>query len=118
MKEIKRLTNSEMENIVGGTKKDTVCGCLTFASGAVAVGSLVSALGCKVGSLAWRVKAGNALKRGDKGAFCKFNGRANGCSIAAASCVLGTVAGAAGFAGGFYASTKRKWSVAGMGQPS
>lgn len=112
MKEIKRLKNAEMENVVGGTKKDTICGCLTFASGAVAVGSLVSSVGCKVGNLVWRVKANNALKRGDEKTFCKFNGRANACSIAAASCVAGTVVGATGLAvGALAAAVGKAWSV-------
>ncbi len=114
MKEIKRLTNAEMENIAGGAAKDKVCFGLTAASGAVAVGSLVSAAGCKVGNLVWRVKANNVLKRGDEKTFCKFNGRANACSIAAASCVAGTVVGATGFAVGALAAVGKAWSVDGV----
>ncbi len=107
IKEIKRLTNLEMENIAGGLAKYQVCRAATVASGAVAVVSLVSAVGCKVGNLVWRVKANNAFKRGDEGTFCKFNGRAQACSIAAASCVAGAVAGFVGFAVGD--TSRYKW---------
>ena len=82
MKEIKRLTNAEMENIAGGVIGQAC------AAGVVVCG--VSAVGCKVGNLVWRVKANNALKRGDEKTFCKFNGNANACSVAAVSLMGGT----------------------------
>ena len=109
MKEIKRLTNSEMENVVGGGVKDTVFDVATITSGAVCVGSLVSSVGCKVGNLVWKAKASNALKRGDKETFGKFTRRANACSVAAASCVAGSVVGAAGFVVGLYTAGNGMW---------
>jgi len=81
MKEIKRLTNAEMENIAGGSF-------FGFCTAGAAV-CAVSAAGCKVGNWVWRVKANNALKRGDQETFCKFNGNANACSIAAGSLMGG-----------------------------
>lgn len=93
MKGITKLTNQEMELVSGGLRKGDVRNIAGCSGIAIAAGSLVSAGGCKIANLVYRVKANNALKRGDTDAFCKFSGRANACSIASASCIGGVIAG-------------------------
>lgn len=88
MKGITKLTNQEMELISGGVNK----GGIECIAGAIIIGAgVLSGAGCKIANMVYRVKANNALKRGDTDAFCKFNGRANACSIAAGSSVAGGI---------------------------
>jgi len=85
MKEIKRLTNAEMENVAGGVTKQQV-GNVIMTAGTlpVAVGLLAST-GLHIGGVVCSAKAKKALANGDSEAARKFVGTSEALNISALS---------------------------------
>lgn len=96
MKEIKRLTSAEMENVVGGVDKQKV-GTILMTAGTfpVAVGTLVST-GLHIGSVVCSANAKKALANGDSEAARKLVGKSEALDISALSVGAAGVALTAG----------------------